>query len=226
MTSSRDSINYFKRLKQFNEGANSIAPGRALECPRGDTFSGADFEPHSILVVQSGWAIGQAVDNSVSNTLNYAIAGDVLWHPYRSHQDGTFGRWVAVEDMSCLLIQAIPQSQTILEFILDFEILKKTIIQDRLFASTYGNTETKVALFILQTLDWLKAVNSNYYDRFRCPMSQQQMGEMLGTTNIHVSRILAALFSKGLIKRHQSFIEVTDRTGLERICSYRNQCVT
>lgn len=87
-------------------------------------------------------------------------------------------------------------------------------IAERLRVSTHYGAAPRLAQFILETLDRLKTANAAIYDRFLCPLSQTQVGSLLGITNIHVSRSLSRMEADGLIKRHKSFIEVVDRDGL------------
>jgi len=55
---------------------------------------------------------------------------------------------------------------------------------------------------------------------FRFPITQEQLGETLGLTGIHVNRVLRLLREEGLVEFRSGFVRVTDRARLERAAEF------
>ncbi|WP_332788358.1 Crp/Fnr family transcriptional regulator [Sphingomonas sp. GB1N7] len=54
-------------------------------------------------------------------------------------------------------------------------------------------------------------------ETFDLPMTQEQLGDTLGLTAVHVNRTLKALETGGLIKRHKRSVTVADWRGLQQV---------
>ena len=55
------------------------------------------------------------------------------------------------------------------------------------------------------------------------PMSQQEIGDMLGLTNVTVSRELTALQVDGLIEKEGAHIRLMDISALIRMCEFKDR---
>lgn len=55
---------------------------------------------------------------------------------------------------------------------------------------------------------------------FDLPMTQEQFGDALGLTSVHVNRTLKALESEGLITRSKRSVTVADWPGLQRVADF------
>ena len=51
----------------------------------------------------------------------------------------------------------------------------------------------------------------------RCPLRQQDIGDALGLTSVHVSRTLAELKADGLLELHASELRILDRTRIRSL---------
>ena len=69
----------------------------------------------------------------------------------------------------------------------------------------------------------MKLVNRHLDDQFHCPLTQMDIGDLLGLTNVHISRTFAQLEKLRMIKRQSSFIKVLDRERLCRLTGYTDR---
>lgn len=176
---------------------------------------------HTVGVLVSGWVIAQKIvagDEVVVDTLlPYDVIPDGRLSTLKANQKSSL---LAATECRVYWIRPVD----LYRFAWSNKAFRKSAfaklerqserIAERLRVSTHYGAAPRLAQFILETLDRLKTANAAIYDRFLCPLSQSQVGSLLGITNIHVSRSLSRMEAEGLIKRHKSFIEVVDRDGL------------
>ncbi|MEE4350129.1 MAG: Crp/Fnr family transcriptional regulator [Pacificimonas sp.] len=93
-------------------------------------------------------------------------------------------------------------------------MLENVSMQDRL--KSVGRTEgtARVGALILESLCRLRITNRDMTNRFDMHMTQADMGDAVGLTNIHVNRCLKQLAADGLIERQGSVIKVLDEARL------------
>lgn len=170
---------------------------------------------HKVGILVSGWVLLQQEFGESSVFSELLLPYDPLFRmPFsRIHADWSWQSrtdvrvfWLNYEDLSDLFVQNSEFRERAIAKLLNFHAQT----DERLRIATHYGASSRLAHFIVQTLERMKRANSAIYDRFLCPLPQSELGSLLGMTNIHVSRSLARLEAEGLIKRHKSFIEVVD----------------
>ncbi len=106
----------------------------------------------------------------------------------------------------------------------------------RLATGLFLSTQ-KERVALMQKLSWLGATSAlermvafllDLYDRanlsglakenrFEVPLTQQQLGELLGLTAVHVNRTLKRLDSSGLLERRKAVVRLIDVEGLQKM---------
>lgn len=102
-------------------------------------------------------------------------------------------------------------------------LIEQTQHEDRASLHLRNYSMARVALFILQTMDRLKLSGSHSHDQFHCPLTQMDVGDLLGLTNVHISRTYSQLERLQLIERNGSFIRILDRQGLCDLADYTDR---
>ena len=82
--------------------------------------------------------------------------------------------------------------------------------------SNKGSAETKLAAFLINLSDRLKARGFSPVE-FNLPLTRQEMGDHLGLTFETISRTLTHFQDKGYIRVQRKFIEIKDLTGLRGV---------
>lgn len=62
----------------------------------------------------------------------------------------------------------------------------------------------------------LEAAGLGNHQQFVLPMTQEELGDSLGLTSVHVNRMLRILADEGLIEREQRAVRIVNWTGLVR----------
>ena len=58
---------------------------------------------------------------------------------------------------------------------------------------------------------------------FELPLTQQDLGDILGLSTVHVNRVLQGLRSDGLIEFNRGWLEIRDKAGLSAIAEFDQQ---
>lgn len=98
--------------------------------------------------------------------------------------------------------------------------IEESIFQDRVRIVARGNARMRLALYALQTMARLKLLNGVLDERFHSPLTQAELGNILGLTNIHVSRTLTAMEEEGLLARNRTFFRLIDPDALQRLSGF------
>ena len=75
----------------------------------------------------------------------------------------------------------------------------------------------RIVAFLLDLHDRAKSAGVAMEDRFEIPLTQQQLGELLGLTAVHVNRTLKRLDSSGLVERQKALVRLIDIAGLQKM---------
>jgi CRP-like cAMP-binding protein len=81
----------------------------------------------------------------------------------------------------------------------------------------HADAETRLASFLLYLHDRLRAQGLVASRSFRVPMTQQQIGQHLGLTVVHVNRVLRRLREQGIALVRQNTAVVIDHDRLRRL---------
>ncbi len=79
------------------------------------------------------------------------------------------------------------------------------------------NATERVAHFLCEMNARLLAIDHSDGKRFELPMTQSDIGEVCGITNVHVNRVLRELRERGLCSMRASAVEIFD---LQALCAF------
>jgi len=78
----------------------------------------------------------------------------------------------------------------------------------------------RMAHFLLELWDRLNVANGTVSDSFDLPLTQEEIGDLLGMTVVHVNRTLKRLDTSGLIVRQRRRIRIADLAELKALADY------
>ena len=81
------------------------------------------------------------------------------------------------------------------------------------------NAETRLCWFLLRLAGRLRRLDLVRGQRFRLPMTQQDLGDHLGLTPVHVNRVLARLRAVGAVSVDRQTVTIRDVTQLNRLAA-------
>ncbi len=92
-------------------------------------------------------------------------------------------------------------------------------LMDQLAMMGRSSADTRVAALLLDLLERLVSTSTTASNSFELLLTQDQLGDALGLTSVHVNRMLRSLTEQGVIDRHGSTVIVRDAEQLARLAS-------
>jgi CRP/FNR family transcriptional regulator, anaerobic regulatory protein len=100
---------------------------------------------------------------------------------------------------------------------------ERAIANDRLAAIGRTTAKARVGALLLNMLDRLRMLDPTISNSFSLPLTQEEIGDSVGLTAVHVNRMMRALDEDGLIKRSGNMLHIRDEARLIRISNYVNR---
>lgn len=94
-------------------------------------------------------------------------------------------------------------------------LVESSIAREWLLNVGRRNARTRIAHLLCEFQTRLSAIGEGEQDGYELPMTQEQLGDALGLTPVHVNRMLQGLERDGLINRHQRRVKVEDWNRLK-----------
>ena len=187
-------------------------------------------EVRDIYIVQMGWLLGYSILPSGQRHIHRIyhpgdIVGieDINWNYHTSNVKAATpvvltslgrGRLRGVFEDSPRLARAI-FSMTMMDQVHLFDSLK---------AVGRMSSEARAAAFILQMWSRARAAGTSIGEAtLFMPLTQTEIGDAMGLTNVSVSRAMTSLADSGLIRRSGHRLELLDIKTLKRMCDYSDR---
>ncbi|MET0372444.1 MAG: Crp/Fnr family transcriptional regulator [Sphingobium sp.] len=100
---------------------------------------------------------------------------------------------------------------------------ERVALTDRLASLGRTSAKSRVAAFLLDIFDRLRVTDDNVTDTFDLKLTQEEIGDAIGLTSVHVNRMIRQMEQDGLISRSQGKITLIDLAQLEEIGHYTNR---
>lgn len=103
---------------------------------------------------------------------------------------------------------------------------ERVALMDRLAAVGRTPALARVAALLLDLTERLGAVSGEVVDEIDLPVTQEQIGDHLGLTAVHVNRVFRQLVDTGLIRRHRQRVELLDPARLRAMSARQERAPT
>ena len=98
--------------------------------------------------------------------------------------------------------------------------ISRSLLAERLYSIGRRNGYQRVGHFLLELLTRLEQVGLAEGPTFRAPLTLAILGDLLGLTPEHVSRIVQRLRRDGLLITKRDHWQFTDRTRMAQVCDF------
>ena len=103
----------------------------------------------------------------------------------------------------------------------------QVILIDKLRATGRMSAKERIAYFLLDMLARLRVLKGADLARFNLPLSQTEIGDVVGLTNVYVSKTLSRLESDGLIRRVAGGdVEILNEAALCKLADFTDRYAT
>jgi CRP/FNR family transcriptional regulator len=100
---------------------------------------------------------------------------------------------------------------------------ERVALTDRLASLGRTSAKARVASFLLDIFDRLRVTNDDINDSFDLKLTQEEIGDAVGLTSVHVNRMIRQMEQDGLISRSNGRVTLHDIARLETIGHYTNR---
>ena len=100
---------------------------------------------------------------------------------------------------------------------------ERVSLTDRLASLGRTSAKARVAAFLLDMIDRLRLMNDDITDSFDLKLTQEEIGDAIGLTSVHVNRMVRQMESEALISRANGLIKLLDEDRLREIGHYTNR---
>ena len=121
------------------------------------------------------------------------------------------------------LKQVLGEAPRLSALLLTIALRDNVILVDTLKAMGRMSARERVAYFLLDMLARLRVLKGPQITSFDMPLSQTEIGDVIGLTNVYVSKTLGRLETAGRIRREGGRIEILAERELADMVDYRDR---
>ncbi|MEC9482466.1 MAG: Crp/Fnr family transcriptional regulator, partial [Halomonas sp.] len=97
---------------------------------------------------------------------------------------------------------------------------QQAMLTERLVNLARRTAQQKLAHFLYEMYQRLSHTGSVENGRFRLPLSQEQLGDTLGLSSVHISRTFTLFREKGLVLRERHRVTLSDPEALAKVAEF------
>ncbi len=101
--------------------------------------------------------------------------------------------------------------------------MERVALTDRLASLGRSSARARVASFLLDIIDRLRLMDDSITNSFDLKLTQEEIGDAVGLTSVHVNRMIRQMEADGLISRSNGRIALLNEKALEEIGHYTNR---
>ena len=196
---------------------------------KGDVIHGEGDQETRLFVVKKGWLTGSMTlpDGRRVVTRIYH-PGDIVGFPDIALQSATSTLRAVEGGVLCpfprdRLDVVFETSPRLTALLFSLALREQVMFMDLLKANSRMSARERMAYLICDLRARLRITNSGMGDELRLPLSQSDIADHLGLTNVYVSRTLTSLVNDGYISRTEKGVRVRDEKRLLELADYVNR---
>jgi len=226
----------FKKLSDFSlEEAEDFRKEQLIIPARTRFFQ--EGEQHDyVYTVFSGWGL---IYKTASNTgkrqiLQFLLPGDLIGFQTNAsgvmpHSAGSVTELVLCAYSRSDIKPMIQENPDVAMRMVDMRSRDVTLCQNHLMAAGRKTAKESIAFIILELFyrvqHQVPAHPDNMGDSIGFPITQEDIGDAIGLTNVHVNRVIKELMDEGLILCNKKRLKILDEGKLSKIAEFNPDMV-
>ncbi len=180
----------------------------------------------NLYVVRHGWLYSYAdMKDGRRQIVEIHHPGDIIGFPDIAFNERTTVLRAAEDVLLCPfpkkdLDEVFTSAPQLAALLFALAVRNQVVLTDFLRANGRMNARERIAYFLLDLMARLRIANKMMTTTFRLPLNQTEISDVLGLTNVYVSRSFTALQKDGLIRRENGTVEVLKEDELVRLCDF------
>jgi CRP-like cAMP-binding protein len=182
-----------------------------------------------IAVLQDGWLFASTLmSDGRRQILRFYFPGDLVGHSSIAFRASTHQIRAVSNARLCRVSRRnfgklIDQHPRLGALFYVIAAVENAELSDRLRAIGRADGQARIAGLFLSIASRLRINHGRDAMQFNMPITQMEIADAVGLTNIHVSRLMKAMAADGLIARARSDVRLIDEAQLRRIAQYEDR---
>ena len=220
-----DKLSFYADLKESDHDLIRSFEQEERVVRPGPVYRGGDPVDY-MYVVKQGWFFASTpVPDGRRQIVKVYHPGDIVGFPDIAFHHATIDLNAAEEAVLCPfpknhLDSVFSQSPRLTALLFTLALRDQVILIDYIRALGRLSAIEKVAFFLLDTMARLRITNRLMTKTFRLPLRRSEIGDILGLTNVYVSKTFNRMERDGLIERATSTIRILDEARLVQQCDF------
>jgi CRP-like cAMP-binding protein len=211
---------HYIALSEAERAALSDIEGQERSYKRGSVIRQEHDAARELLVVQKGWLHSFVIlDNGSRQITRLHFPGDIAGVSGLAFEKSS-DCIVAVTDAVVApfdkgrLTVIFERHPRLAALLFALTVAERVSIADRLAAIGRTSARSRVALILCKMFTRLKVIEGGALQELQIPLTQEDIGDTIGLTAVHVNRMMRELANDGLIERSGSTIRILDEKRL------------
>lgn len=190
-----------------------------------------DDESDTIFIVKSGWGLlYRELPEGERQILDTPLAGDIVG--LRSMSGPRFASLMSLTELAVYEISA----RALLEsFLANGDLARRVtrslarlnaILAEHLVSIGRRNAICRTAHFLLELDERLMDVGLSAHAEYDCPLTQNELADILGMTPVHVNRTLRELRKADLVSFKSGHVKIFNRRNLVNLSGFEREYLT
>lgn len=223
-----------RKLAFIHEVTDGMAEGIRILCQdnvefsRGDTVVEADADYAKVFLIREGWAVRyKLLASGDRQIINFALPGDFLG--FNASIFRRSDHYIAAKTHLRAFALDIPPFRKMLSSHPSLALAmawanahEEAMLAERITSLGRRSARQRMAHLFCELWRRLELLDLATQDSFPLPVTQEDLGDTLGLTVVHVNRTLRRLCLDGLVAREHGRIRVVDKAGLEQVAGFED----
>lgn len=199
---------------------------------RGDQVSQAGQPITEIFVVKRGWLFtATSLPDGRRQLLRLHFPGDIVGlaetpltvspHELQTVTDATLCPFPKSE-----MDRVFRNSPRLTALFFSFAMVDQLVLLDRIRVLGRMSARERLAHFLLEICSRLRITNPHMQSSFRLPLTQGQIADAVGLTNVYVSKSMSKLREDGLVALQDGVITLSEEAALRKMCDFEDRYKT
>lgn len=188
--------------------------------PAGSTLWTEGDDVSELLIVHQGWALSETLlASGKRQILRFHFSGDLIGASGIAFRDAP-SSIVAATDMVVCRFPRLALGETftahprLAALFFSISQMESIDLSDRLRALGRSDGKARLANLFLSISARMRAVSGEHNPVVRIPLTQSDLGDAVGLTQVHVNRLIRQMTEEKLITRNRSTVTLVDEPGL------------
>lgn len=224
-----DKLSYYVTLTPSERKLLARMEEQERQCRRGEVVARAGQPLSEILVVKTGWLYtAVSLQDGRRQLLRLHFPGDVIGLPelpltHAPHEVQAVTACCLCRFPKADMEEIFRESPKLTALFFSFAMIDQLVLLDRIRVLGRMSARERIAHFLLEIRSRLRIVEPEMDATFPLPLTQGQIADALGLTNVYVSKSLGTLREDGLISLSEGTVTLENEQELRELCDFADR---